>query len=94
MSAQALILRGCTHHTPFLPLVLWLWPRVRGGWEMLVGDAPPGSQDQEGSAWRMQGEEVGPQEGRGTRLRELEADELKASEEAGGGWRPMRRGVG
>lgn len=52
---------------------------------MLVGDAPPGSQDHEGSAWRMQGEEVGPQEGRGTRLRELKADELKASNEAGEG---------
>lgn len=49
-----------------------------------VGDAggmcSSWGQDQEGSAWRMQGEEVGPQEGRSTRLREL-----KASEEAGEG---------
>ena len=34
-----------------------------------------------------------PREGRGTRLRELKADELKARRKQERGWRPMRRDV-
>ena len=72
-SAEALIPRGCTHHTAFPPLVRWLWPRVSGGWEMLLLGAGTTKARRGGCR-----EKRCPTAGRGTRLRELKAGELKA----------------